>query len=381
MLDRLEKEAQHKQEALRRRIDEESVEVKATMTFSRASAVKSVEQEIELRKAREAEEARLRSQKEEQAAVKEISPNATKPTKQRSLSLSLPEPELEREDAEDDHRRLVEENQRLNNDNKRLVEEASSLRARGEEARRLAQEEASLLRAKEEGKNERLAAEVCSLREQVKGCGGDSSSGSSSSGSSSSEPCIVAAVIIAGSAPGSPADVQQPTTPSPEEEVSGVASVSSHDEEGVPGSGLGSDVSSVTKAGDGSPVPESADHLQLVLFETVPSPSRRRRVDAATGHALAGDGSGGSYSNYSSNSSNRSSRDDSFGSGREGCRREREEDRSPRRERAELERWIEIEAERVYTELRANPPPSIKALLAAREEMDGLAAEARSTLK
>lgn len=46
MLDRLEEEARREQDAIRRRIDAESAEVKATMAFSRASAVKSVEQEV-----------------------------------------------------------------------------------------------------------------------------------------------------------------------------------------------------------------------------------------------------------------------------------------------------------------------------------------------
>lgn len=46
MLSRLEDEAEREQEALRLRIDEETVELKATMTFSRASVVASVEQEV-----------------------------------------------------------------------------------------------------------------------------------------------------------------------------------------------------------------------------------------------------------------------------------------------------------------------------------------------
>lgn len=46
MLSRLEDEAEREQEALRLRIDEETAELKATMTFSRASAVASVEQEV-----------------------------------------------------------------------------------------------------------------------------------------------------------------------------------------------------------------------------------------------------------------------------------------------------------------------------------------------
>lgn len=46
VLDRLEDEAEQEQEALRLRIDAERLEVKATMTFSRASAIKSVEQQV-----------------------------------------------------------------------------------------------------------------------------------------------------------------------------------------------------------------------------------------------------------------------------------------------------------------------------------------------
>lgn len=49
MLSRLEDEAEREQEALRLRIDEETAELKATMTFSRASVVASVEQEVGLR--------------------------------------------------------------------------------------------------------------------------------------------------------------------------------------------------------------------------------------------------------------------------------------------------------------------------------------------
>lgn len=48
MLSRLEDEAEQEEEALRLRIDEETEELKATMTFSRASVVASVEQEVRL---------------------------------------------------------------------------------------------------------------------------------------------------------------------------------------------------------------------------------------------------------------------------------------------------------------------------------------------
>ena len=48
ILSRLEDEAQREHEALRLRIDEETSELKATMTFSRASVVASVEQEVGL---------------------------------------------------------------------------------------------------------------------------------------------------------------------------------------------------------------------------------------------------------------------------------------------------------------------------------------------
>lgn len=49
MLSRLEDEAERQQQALRLRINEETAELKATMTFSRASVVASVEQEVGLR--------------------------------------------------------------------------------------------------------------------------------------------------------------------------------------------------------------------------------------------------------------------------------------------------------------------------------------------
>ncbi|CAM9373009.1 unnamed protein product, partial [Scytosiphon promiscuus] len=434
MLDQLEEEARREQAALRRRIDEESAEVKATMAFSRALAVKSVEQEMEFRKARETEEARLRSQKEKREAEEVASTTAPKPANLSSLSLSLPEPELEREDAEDDRPRLVEENRRLSDDNRRLAEEASALRVQGEERQRLAEEQASVLLAKEEEENKRLATEVCALREQVKEMQGAAASAAAASAAagqggyscgesgrvrgSSSEPCVVpAAVALADSAPGSPADGQRPATPSPEEEVSGVVSVSSDSEDEVPGSGLGVDVgvarvtdpkivaaverakkvddSSGSVSGDvaGTPAPESAEHLQLVLFEPVPSSSRSRRWEVPAASARRGDGSGGrrggsvgdrSRSCSSSSRSNWSawsSRDGSFGSEREGFRGRRDEDEPARRTMAEVDRLIRIEAERVYTELRADPPPAVRALLDARKEMDGLAAEARSTLK
>ncbi|CAM9462141.1 unnamed protein product [Ectocarpus sp. 13 AM-2016] len=363
VLDRLEDEAGREQEALRLRIDTERSEVKATMTFSRASAIKSVEQQMELSKAREAEGAWLRAQQESAAsAAKAPSPSG--------LSLTLPEPEPTRADLVGDGGRLLcEENRRLAQENERLVEEASLLRSEAEEATRLA-EELSALRAKEEEGS--TAAEACSLRGDI------SVAAASGGGECDSGPRVGAARAAAGGAPSSLAEGQRPTT-----EVSGVmlpSGVLDSGSNGVVGAAAVWAVQEPPASANCGLAAASFGRLGLMSIEPGPSPAWPRRSSATGGSALSDNIV--SVSNSSSNNS-RGERDSRSEGGERQWEEEEEDDEEEQesRRKGELQRAIEEEAERVYLELRANPPPAIRALLAARGEMDKLAAEARSTLE
>ncbi|CAM9415072.1 unnamed protein product [Ectocarpus sp. 6 AP-2014] len=366
VLGRLEDEAEREQEALRLRIDAERSEVKATMTFSRASAIKSVEQQMELSKAREAEGAWLRAQQESAASVaKAPSPSG--------LSLTLPEPEPTREDFVGDGGRLLrEENRRLAQENERLVEEASLLRSDAEEARRLAGE-LSALRAKEDVGS--AAAETCFLR------GGMSVAGASGGGECTSEPCVGAARAVAGGVPTSPAEGERPAA-----EVSGVMlprEVRDSGSNGVVGAAAVGAVQEPPASANYGLAAASAGRLGLMSIEPGPSPAWPRRSSATGGSALSDNIV--SVSNSSSNNS-RGERDSRSEGGERQWEEEEEEEEDDEEEKesrrkGELQRAIEEEAERVYLELRANPPPAIRALLEARGEMDKLVAEARSTLE
>ncbi|CAM9902248.1 unnamed protein product [Ectocarpus sp. 8 AP-2014] len=369
VLDRLEDEAEREQEALRLRIDAERSEVKATMTFSRASAIKSVEQQMELSKAREAEGAWLRAQQESAASVaKAPSPSG--------LSLTLPEPEPTREDLVGDGGRLLrEENRRLAQENERLVEEASLLRSEAEEARRLAGEP-SALHAKEDVGS--TAAEAYSLR------GDMSVAGASSGGECNSGPRVGAARAVAGGVPASPAEGQRPTT-----EFSGVmlpSEVRDLGSNGVVGAAAVGAVQEPPASANCGLAAASAGRLGLMSIEPGPSPAWPRR-SSATGDSALSDNIV-SVSNSSSNNS-RGERDSRSEGGERQWEEEEEEEEEEEddeeekesKRKGELQRAIEEEAERVYLELRANPPPAIRALLEARGEMDKLVAEARSTLE
>ncbi|CAN0515661.1 unnamed protein product, partial [Ectocarpus sp. 12 AP-2014] len=362
VLDRLEDEAEREQEALRLRIDAERSEVKATMTFSRASAIKSVEQQMELSKAREAEGVWLRAQQESAAsAAKAPSPSG--------LSLTLPEPEPTRAHLVGDGGRLLcEENRRLAQENERLVEEASLLRSEAEEAKRLAEELSALHAKEEEGST---AVEACSLR------GDMSVAGASGGGECNSGPRVGAARAVAGGVPASPAEGQRPTT-----EVSGVmlpSGVRDSGSNGVVGAAAVWAVQEPPTSANCGLAAASFGRLGLMSIEPGPSPAWPRRSSATGGSALSDNIV--SVSNSSSNNS-RGERDSrSEGGERQWEEEEDDEEEQESRRKGELQRAIEEEAERVYLELRANPPPAIRALLAARGEMDKLAAEARSTLE
>ncbi|CAM9144030.1 unnamed protein product [Pylaiella littoralis] len=413
MFDRLEDEAECEQEALRLRVAAETAALKATMTFSRASAVASVEREMELSKAREAEEARLRFEQEAQASF----PNAKPLTSPSCLSLSLPEPEpeLARQDAEDDRARLlvvIEENRRLGDENRCLAEEASLLRTQREEDNRRLASKMTALRVKREA-SRRLASDACALRGQAgemsasaaaaaaaaaaeevskaAAAGGSSSSSSSSGGVGSVRPCAVSS-----SGPGCPADGQRPASPNPEEEgimvVSGGGGISGSGMDGGSGGGngggrvvaisctgqgvKGAEEGSATDDGLAAAPAEGADHIERAMVAPRPAllPTRRRRLSAAPGNALPPGCSVGD----SSSSRGRSRRGEGGGIGHE----KEKKGAVGRKTRRDIQRaMIEKEAEQVYLELKANPPPEIRALLAARTQMEKVAAAARSTLK
>lgn len=318
---------------------------------------------MELSKAREAEGAWLRAQQESAAsAAKAPSPSG--------LSLTLPEPEPTREDLVGDGGRLLrEENRRLAQENERLVEEASLLRSEAEEARRLA-EELSALRAKEEEGS--TAAGACSLP------GDMSVAGASGGGECNSGPRVGAARAVGGGVPASPAEGQRPTT-----EVSGVmlpSEVRDSGSNGVVGAAAVGAVQEPPASASCGLAAASAGRLGLMSIEPGPSPAWPRRSSATGGSALSDNIV--SVSNSSSNNS-RGERDSRSEGGERQWEEEEEDDEEEKesRRKGELQRAIEEEAERVYLELRANPPPAIRALLAARGEMDKLVAEARSTLE
>ncbi|CAM9903961.1 unnamed protein product [Ectocarpus fasciculatus] len=314
---------------------------------------------MELSKAREAEGAWLRAQQESAAsAAKAPSPSG--------LSLTLPEPEPTREALVGDGGRLLrEENRRLAEENGRLVEEASLLRSEAEEAKRRAEELSALRAQEEEG---RTAVEACSLRgdmsiARASGGGGDCSSG----------PCVGATSAVAGGVPVS--GVMLPSKV-PDSGLNGVVVVAAAEAgQGYPAlANVG--LAAAAVAADGT---AGAGRLGLMSIEPGPSPAWPRRSSAGGDSALSDNIV--SISNSSSNNSRGGERDSrSEGGERQWEEEEDDEEEKDSRRKAELQRAIEEEAERVYLELRANPPPAIRALLAARGEMDELVAEARSTL-
>eukprot|EP00903_Cladosiphon_okamuranus_P012227 g11467.t1 len=330
MLSRMEVEAEHEQEALRLRIDEETAELRATMSFSRASVVASVEQERELRKARKAEAVRLRLQQEAGP-----SPN-TELARPSCLPLSLPEPELAREDAEDSLRLLLDENRRLKDENSGLSSEVSSLRAQVE--------------------------------------------------------ALSAAPIAA-------AATSSGTSSTPEEEISGAAMVSVGGGEptsrgldaigdvvaGATASAEGGkeDEESGQVAGKGGLAPAGrAENVEVLALALIAPPSSPRHGERQFSPATATDraqfwGADGAFGDDACSKTTGSTDSDREGKHEKGGRESEEEGDMRHHEKADIDRVIEEEAERVYVELRANPPPEIKALLAARQEMDKASATAR----
>lgn len=315
--------------------------------------------QMELHKAREAEMVRVRCQQEIEASLN----NA-------KLPLSLPEPELAREDAEDGLRRLLEENQRLKD------------------------------------KNGGLASDVSSLRAQVKELSG-AAVAAPAFGGTSSKPSAAAIALVASRAPGSPADGQRPATPSPEEEISGtVVSVGVGRATGLDLDAVDVVAAATTTASSAEvgaqlregeeeeeggkvaavegPPPVGAENIEMLELALVaPSLSRtrgQRRLSSATATGRAqfwgADGAFGDESCSKSASRAEGSRGGELEKEEKG-----DEEETRRQEKAAIQRVIEEEAERVYLELRANPPPEIKALLAARQEMDETAAAARTTLR
>lgn len=104
VLDRLEEGGERQKGVLQQRIDAERAELKATMSFSRAAAVASVEQEVELREAREAK-----------AAARD---------EKASAPVECSSPELAREDGDTGHG--------LADEKARLEEEVTALRVQVE---------------------------------------------------------------------------------------------------------------------------------------------------------------------------------------------------------------------------------------------------------
>lgn len=280
------------------------------------------------------------------------------------LPLSLPEPELAREDAEDGVRRLLEENRRLKDENGGLGSAVSLLRARVE----------------------KLSVAAAAF------------------GGTISEPCAAAMAIAASSTPGSPADGQRPATPSPEEEISGTV-LGGGKPTGLSFDAVGAAVIATTASAerraerqeeeedkeeeDGDvaatdgPSPTGAGRLEVLELAVVaPSSSSaptfgERRLSPTTARFF-----GGAGGTFGADACSKSAGSTDGGRGVEHGEEDRGgEEETRRREKAEIQRVIEEEAERVYLELRANPPPEIKALLAARQEMDEISAVARSTLR
>ena len=320
----------------------------------------------ELRKAREAEVVRLRFQQQVGASphTELVSPSC--------LPLALPEPELAREDAEDSLRRLLEENKRLKDENTGLASEVSSLRAQVEE----------------------ISAAPATVAAAASTTTTTTFSGTHSRARAD------AMALVAPSNPGSPADGQRSATPSPEDEISGI--VVSGRGEGPTGLGLDAvgvvavttdseqggqeDGKGRTAAAIDVPAPLGAENLEVLEMALVaplsPSPRHgqgRLSPATATGRAQFWGADGACGDDAGSKSA--SSADGGGGGLHEQGDRGGEAEEMRHREKAEIQRVIEQEAERVYRELRANPPPEIKALLAAREEMDEVSAAARTTLR